>query len=70
MVVPEDVPALTNPLDDPMVAIPVLVLVHDPPLSIAVNVVKLDIQIVDVPEIIGSAFTVAVAVFKQPCAVV
>ena len=66
MVVPEDVPALTNPLDDPIVAIPVLVLVHNPPLSIAVNVVDVDIQIVDVDVVVVAINHTSLLLLRSP----
>jgi hypothetical protein len=60
VVVPVEAPDETKPVVDPMVAIPVLVLSHVPPLGTADNEVVDDTQVDNEPEITGKALTVTV----------
>lgn len=64
-----DVIALTNPVPEPIVAILVLLLSHEPPLVISVSKEVLPMQS-DVGPVIdaGNGFTVIVNVVRQPVA--
>ena len=65
MVVPKDSP-LSMPVAEPMVAIVVLLLVQVPPVAVFSSVNVAPRQALPVPDIAPRAFTVTVAIEKQP----
>jgi hypothetical protein len=72
MVTPLATPA-TMPVDEPMVAAPVALLDHEPPMTVPVNVMDEPAQTEDTPDIVpatGNALTVTIAFALQPVAAV
>lgn len=66
--VPEATPS-SKPAEDPMVATPVLMLVHVPPVGVLDSEVVAPTQTVGVPAMaVGSALTVTVPTLLQPVA--
>jgi len=66
VVIPDERP-YTTPLEDPTVATPVLLLLHEPPVVTSLNAVVDSIHTLRVPPIAeGGRFTVTVDVVKQP----
>ena len=60
-------PPVTSPVEDPMLAIPALLLLHVPPPVRSVNCVVSPAHTVIVPVIaVGNGFTVTTAVMIQP----
>lgn len=67
--VPELTP-VTIPVDEPTVAIPVLLLLHMPPVAASDKVVVVPIQALVFPEIGSVGLTVTIAIALQPLDIV
>jgi hypothetical protein len=59
--VPADIP-VTVPVEEPTVAMPVAPLLHVPPVGVPLKVEVPPTHITNVPDIVGTGFTVTVAV--------